>query len=187
MEAEERGINTARQSATDDDRNRNLAALYREHSEGLRLLLLGILRNPAAADEALQQVFLKLLESWDTVQLATVKGWLYTVAYHEALAYRRRSRIDGRALDRLWSQPAWQTNATNTNPAGRLLRIQQRDAVRRAVEELPEAQRDVVQRRMYRDQTFAQIAAEIGCSLNTVLSRMRLAAEKLNRMLEDSQ
>src|SRR5437870_3551793 len=152
VDAEDEEIGASSPSVADDDRNRLLAALYREHAEGLRLLLLGLLRDRAAADEALQQTFLKLLESWDVVQAATAKGWLYTTAYHAALAQRRRRGVEGRALDRLWSQPAWQGGAPDADPTGRLDRTQRCEAVRRAVQELPEAQRDVVERRMYRDQ-----------------------------------
>lgn len=168
-----------------DERNRRLAKLYQEHAGGLRDLLLGLLRDRAEADEALQQVFLKLLESWDAVQPETAKGWLFTVAYHEAMARRRRQGINGAALDALWSKPAWQGGRESADPVGLFFQGQQVEEVRRAVAELPEAQREVVERRMFRDQTFAVIADEIGCPLNTVLSRMRLAVEKLKRLLED--
>lgn len=170
--------------AEEQDRGRLVAALYRQHALGLHRLLLGLLRDRFEADEALQQVFLKLLESWEVVRPSTAKGWLYTVAYHEALARRRKDRLDQAALERLWARPAWQARPEPVDPAGALVQRQRRDAVRAAVGGLPDAQRDVVERRMYHDQTFAAIAEDLGCSLNTVLSRMRLAVEKLRRLLE---
>ena len=51
-----------------------LAELYRRHSRGVHEFLLGMLRDRADADEALQQVFLKLLEAWESVQPETAKG-----------------------------------------------------------------------------------------------------------------
>ena len=134
-----------------------------------------------------QQVFLKLLESWHKVQPETAKGWLFTAAYHEALARRRRRLVDEAALNRLWARPVWQCGSEPPDPAARLVREHEVDEVRRAVRELPELQRDVVERRIYRDQTFAVIAQETGCPLNTLLSRMRLAIEKLTRLLENSR
>ena len=168
--------------------NRAIAcwALYREHAVALRQLLLGLLRDQAEADEALQQVFVKLLESWEAVEPATAKGWLFTVAYHEALARRRRRKLDDAALARLWQRPVWQCGPAASDPADTLAQRQRREAVRRAVDELPDVQRDVIRRRMYRDQTFATIAAELGCSINTVLSRMRLAIVKLRCRLEEN-
>ena len=183
MDAEEGHICADHQAG--GDHHQLVAALYREHAEGLRNLLLGLLRDRADADEALQQVFLRLLESWQAVEDATAKGWLYTVAYHEAMARRRRQQVDGAALERLRARPAWQAAAEAADPAREFLLADRRNAVRQAVRELPDGQREVVQRRMYRDQTFAAIADELGCPLNTVLSRMRLAVEKLKRLLEE--
>lgn len=161
-----------------------VAALYQEHVDGLRCLLIGLLRDRAEAEEALQQVFLKLLEACSTVQTTTAKGWLYTTAYHEALARRRRQKLDESALDRLRARPAWQQGNATSDPAAALARADSQAKVREALRELPESQREVVERRMYRDQTFATIAQEIGCPLSTVLSRMRLALEKLKPLLE---
>jgi len=171
----------------DEDRNRSLAELYREHQSGLRLFLLGLVRDAAEADEVLQQAFLKLLESWHMVEPQTAKGWLYTVAYHEALARRRRRQVDEAAMNRLWARPVWQAGSAQVDPATSTLRAQDAAAVRRSILELPEPQRLVVERRIYGDQTFAAIAQELGCPLNTVLSRMRLAVEKLKQSLEDTQ
>ena len=155
-------------------------------------MLLGLLRDRAEADEALQQVFLKLLEAWESVQVETARGWLFTVAYHEAMARRRRRQVDAAALGRLWARPVWgrptgEADLESADPVRATVSREQREEVRRAVRELPEPQRDVVERRMYRDQTFAVIAREIGCSLNTVLSRMRLAMDKLKRLLEETE
>jgi RNA polymerase sigma-70 factor (ECF subfamily) len=146
------------QRAAEEPRNRFMAGLYREHGPGLHGLLLGVLRDRAEADEALQQVFLKLLESWETVRLETAKGWLYTAAYHEALARRRRSKVDDAAMSRLWARPVWQTVGERPDPPTALVHRHDRQIVREALADLPDAQRDVVERRVYHDQTFASIA-----------------------------
>jgi RNA polymerase sigma factor (sigma-70 family) len=162
-----------------------LAELYRRHSRGVHEFLLGMLRDRADADEVLHQVFLKLLETWESVQPETAKGWLFTVAYHEAMMVHRRRNRDDAARARLWARPVWQTLREAPDPQSATVRGEVVEKVRRALEELPPAQRDVVQRRLYRDQTFAAIAGELGCPLGTVLTRMRLAVEKLRRLLEE--
>jgi RNA polymerase sigma-70 factor (ECF subfamily) len=144
-----------------------------------------MLRDRADADEALQQVFLKLLEAWESVQPETAKGWLFTVAYHEAMLVHRRRDRDDAARARLWARPVWQAHGEVHDPQRATVREEVVERVRRALEELPPAQRDVVERRLYRDQTFAAIAGEIGCPLGTVLTRMRLAVEKLRQRLEE--
>ena len=54
---------------------------------------------------------------------------------------------------------------------------------RSALGALPAEQSKVVWARMYEDKTFVQIAKESGLPLGTVLTRMRLALEKLRRTL----
>src|SRR5262245_54677982 len=77
--------------------HRALADLYRTHRHELRHFLLGLLRDQADADDVLQQVFLKLIESWDSFRPETALGWLFTVAYREAMALRRRRNLDDAA------------------------------------------------------------------------------------------
>jgi RNA polymerase sigma factor (sigma-70 family) len=166
-------------------RTQTLAELYRRHSRGVHEFLLGLLRDRADADEALQQVFLKLLEAWESVQPETAKGWLFTVAYNEAMTVHRLRNRDDAARARPWARPVWQTLRETSDPQTAMVRGEVVEKVRRALKELPPAQRDVVERRLYRDQTFAAIASELGCPLGTVLTRMRLAVEKLRQLLEE--
>ena len=69
------------------------------------------------------------------------------------------------------------------HPDDGLIRGETVDAVRRALGALPDAQRQVVLARVYDDKTFAQIARESGLPLGTVLTRMRLALDKLRDAL----
>jgi RNA polymerase sigma factor (sigma-70 family) len=162
-----------------------LAELYRVHSRELHQFLVGLLRDRTVADDVLQQVFLKLLEAWESIQPATAKGWLFTVAYHEALAVRGRRKLDAAARARLWARPAWQAGCEARDPCNEAVRNEEVEQVRRALEQLSPAQREVVERRFYQDQTFAAAARDLQCPLGTVLTRMRLALVKLRRQLED--
>ncbi|HEX8200582.1 MAG TPA: RNA polymerase sigma factor, partial [Isosphaeraceae bacterium] len=111
----------------------------------------------------------------------SLKGWLFRIAYHEALTLRRRQATRDRAHRRL--APLRQTSPER--PEESLIRGETVEAVRRALAELPEEQRRVVWARMYEDKTFAQIAAESRLPLGTVLTRMRRALEKLRRHLRE--
>jgi RNA polymerase sigma-70 factor (ECF subfamily) len=68
-----------------------------------------------------------------------------------------------------------------------LIRRETIAAVRQALGELPGEQRQVVWARMYEDKTFLQIAQESDLPLGTVLTRMRLALEKLRRILRTGE
>jgi RNA polymerase sigma factor (sigma-70 family) len=163
-----------------------LADLFREQRLPLRQFLMGLLRNQAEADDVLAQVFLKLVENWATMRLDTAKSWLFTVAYHEALAVRRRRIRQEAALAELWAQPVWLNQAIQqASPSADAVRREEIETVQCSLAALPTAQREVVERRVYRNQTFQTIADEMGCPLGTILSRMRLALKALSHLLEE--
>lgn len=154
-------------------------ALFHEHAGEIRRFVLGVVRDPESASDVLQATFAKAVELGHTARAETLKGWLFRVAYHEAITARRRqqTREQGqRKLTSLWV-------ARSEQPEESLIRRETVEAVRKAMEELPAEQRRVVWARLYEDKTFAAIAAEFGVPLGTVLTRMRLALEKLKRSL----
>jgi RNA polymerase sigma-70 factor (ECF subfamily) len=57
--------------------------------------------------------------------------------------------------------------------------------VQAALARLPQAQREVVVLKVYRDKTFREIARLLGLSLSTVASRYRYGMEKLRVLLKD--
>src|SRR4051812_8073045 len=61
--------------------------------------LLGMLRDHHQAEDALQETFVRALERLDGVDPGHLRGWLFTVAYHQALLVRRRRK--GRPAGRL--------------------------------------------------------------------------------------
>ena len=59
--------------------------------------------------------------------------------------------------------------------------------MRRAIDDLPAAQQQIVRMRIYEEKTFAVIAAELEIPLGTALARMRAAMEKLKRRLGEDE
>lgn len=153
-----------------------VAALYLEHGEELRAFLIGVLKDHDLANEALQATFIKAMEQGHTARQETRKGWLFRVAFHEALAIKRRGKSYEKNIRKMaWSRPPSEQNS----PDDRLCRWETVVSVREALEKLPENQRQIVQLRIYEEKTFAVIAEELNLPLGTVLTRMRLALKKL--------
>ena len=161
-----------------------VAAWYATHAAELRAFLMGVLRDAEWASEALQSTFVKAAAAGHTAQRDTIKGWLFRVAYNEAMLLKRRQAVDQRAT----RQVAWQISPTDLQSeaadAG-LLKQELIDSVRRGLETLSAAQRTVVRLRIYEDKTFAEIAAKLNVPLGTVVTRMRAALQKLNRELKE--
>ena len=152
-----------------------VAALYLDYGEQLRHFLLGLLRDSALANDVLQATFTKAVQVGHTTSAESRKAWLFRVAYHEAAAVRRRQAIASRATRQsVWSRPALDHAADQP-----LIRFETVEAVRAALAELPDAQRQVVRMRIYEEKTFAAIAEELEIPLGTALARMRAALRKL--------
>jgi RNA polymerase sigma factor (sigma-70 family) len=157
-----------------------VAGLYVQHAEELRRFLLGILRDAQLTSDVLQATFVKLAERGQETREATRKAWLFRVAYHEAMAVRRREGVGDKILRRV----AWHTNGAAGPAEEPLLRLESVELVREALEELPPEQRQIVRMRIYEEKTFAVIAKELRIPLGTALARMRSAVMKLRDKLK---
>lgn len=157
-----------------------VAALYAEHADELRQFLVGVLKDADAAGEVLQASFARAVESGHTAREETRKGWLFRVAFHEALAFRRRGLQRDRTLQRF----AGEVRSTGESPEDPLIRGELVESVKVALEQLPAEQRRVVRMRIYEEKTFAVIASELNVPLGTVLTRMRAALKKLRQHLK---
>lgn len=157
-----------------------VAALYVEHGEELRRFLHGILRDAQLTSDVLQATFVKMVERGHQTREESRKAWLFRVAFHEAMAFRRREAVGDKVVRRL----AWHTNGSATAADEPLIRFESVQAVREALEQLPSDQRQVVRMRMYEEKTFAVIAKELSIPLGTALGRMRAAMMKLRAALE---
>jgi len=156
-----------------------IAAIYQTHGDELRRFILGVTRDPEVASEVLQSTLVKALERGQEARAETLKGWLFRVAFHEAMAVRRREKTGIAAVKHL----AELGRAAEALPEAPAIRDETTVAVRIALEDLPAAQRKVVMARMYDDKPFAEIAREANVPIGTVLTRMRLALDKLRRVL----
>lgn len=163
-----------------------VAALYVEHGEELRRFLQGVLRDSQLAADVLQATFVKMSERGHQTRAESRKAWLFRVAYHEALAIRRREAVGDKVVRKVAEQAdaAWRANGTGRPSADPLVRVESVQAIRAALDELPPEQRQVVRMRIYEEKTFATIARELKIPLGTALARMRAALTKLRARLD---
>ncbi|MFM9960615.1 MAG: RNA polymerase sigma factor [Planctomycetaceae bacterium] len=164
---------------------------YAELAGEVRDFLLGVLRNDDSASEALQATLVKALERGHEARPETRRGWLFRVALNEALVLKRRAKIQEKSFRELAQSDARRHESAggsvtrNESPEGFAQRVETVEQVRLALDGLPAEQRRVVRMRIYENKTFAVIASELNVPLGTVLTRMRLATEKLRERLAE--
>ena len=169
-----------KESGRRDDQR--IASLAEAHSPELFRFLLGLLRDPDQARDALQSTFAKAIERGHDVDPASIRAWLFRVAAREAINERRR----GARRQRLERGFAWLREAAGPKDCVEedpLIRAEEIEGVRAALETLPPDYLAVVRARIFEDKTFAQIAHEQRIPLGTAITRMRRALERLARRL----
>lgn len=167
--------------------------LYDQHSTELTAFLLGVLRDRDLVSETLQATFLKAIEAGHTACEETIKGWLFRVAFNEAMSIRRKQTINKKALNKLsqssmgWLKTGEVGSTKNEGGFEKLCRDETVQQIREAIQTLPAEQQQIVQARIYDQKKFADIAKELGLPLGTVLTRMRLATTKLSARLKPDE
>jgi len=168
----------ARIGATQD--REAFAELFRRYAGRIRAFLLKSGAEPGAADETTQEVFVSVWRragGYDPAR-ASAATWLYAITRNRRIdMIRRRSRPEPDPDDPLFAPDP-------PVPPERALSNETRDdAVRQALEDLPEAQRSIVLMAFYEGLTHAEIAAAVDLPLGTVKSRLRLAFGRLRDAL----
>jgi RNA polymerase sigma-70 factor (ECF subfamily) len=154
----------------------------------LRRLMHRYLRNAGAVDDVYQEVSLKVLRRLDTLRDAsTIRGWLFQVARNACLDWLR---IQVRRRDTPREDFSWHGAGGDLgrNPCDRFLSTERVAAVRRALAELPESQREVLRLRLEQDLDHEAISERLGISRQAVevrLCRGRAAIkQRLTEILE---
>jgi RNA polymerase sigma-70 factor, ECF subfamily len=145
--------------------------LYEQHAPALLLYARSFVPDGAAAEDALHQVFAKLLRGETTVPDAPL-AYLYRAVRNAALN-ARRSRAKDVGLD---SQEAWFQHWVDGQESTVALQC--------AIRELPEEQREAVILRIWAGMTFEEMAESTSVPVNTVASRYRYGLEKLRDRLK---
>ena len=156
--------------------------LFETYEKELRAFLTGLLRDHDLVDDVIQLTFSKALQSGGQSKEETRKGWLFRVAYHEAMGLIRRNKIHRNSLNNLCQTTSADWSET---PEQQLLDSEKIKQIQMALDHLPENQKVVVIARIYQSKTFSEIAQEYGLPLGTVLTRMRLAIKTLSRQIDN--
>lgn len=155
-------------------------ALVSEHATWLSAFLRSLTRSEADAEDAFQEVWLRLIKQGGLPEGASARAYLARTARSVVVdRYRREgseevAEIDDEAMASSDPAPDARHEAEDT-----------RAKVRAAVRALPLKLREIVMLRVEAELTFAEIAESLQLPLGTVLTRMRTATERLKTVLEE--
>jgi RNA polymerase sigma-70 factor, ECF subfamily len=159
--------------------------------------LFGYLRNylgdTEMAEDVFQQTFLQIHLKCDQFEPERkLRPWLYAVATNQAIDYRRRnSRHRMASLDRRISNHDDSDSGAfvelfdspSRGPVEESQDAEERDILRRAIDELPEQTRQVIMLVYYQGLKYREAADILCVPVGTVKSRLHAAIQKLGEAL----
>jgi RNA polymerase sigma-70 factor (ECF subfamily) len=148
------------------------------HLDDVYTLARYLLREPADAEDAVQECYLRALRHFDTFRGPEMKPWLFAILRNICRGeFARRSRaaltIDGETQEDADAVPLWQEPALS--PEAQILHQRDANTVRRLVAALPEPYREAIVLREINELSYREIADVVGVPVGTVMSRLARA------------
>ncbi len=150
-------------------------AIYEKYKCDLVALAVVLLKNTAAAEDVVHDVFLSFLRLRHFRLTGSLKGYLATcVANGARNVLRNNGRRPQEPLEDDLALPS-----NDSSPDGAAMLSEEGRLLGRALGELPHEQREVVLLHHHGGLKFIEIARSQDVSINTVLGRYRYGLEKL--------
>ena len=152
-----------------------MASLFDRYSKVVYSVALRVLRDPASAEDVLQEVFMQIWRNPNgfVATRGSLGGWLAVVARNRSIDALRRKRpseqVDDMAL------------ASNYNLADEAERNSLMEKARGVIHQLPIEQRKTLEMAFFDGLTHSEIAEMTGDPLGTVKTRIRSALTTLRK------
>jgi RNA polymerase sigma-70 factor (ECF subfamily) len=141
-----------------------------------------LLRNPADAEDAVQECYLRALKHFDGYRGPAMKPWLFAILRNVCRAeFARRAAAPSSANEDMpetaEQPPLW--HEEQQTPEAQMLRERDAVTVRRLVDALAEPFRETFVLREINNLSYREIAEVVGVPVGTVMSRLARARAML--------
>jgi RNA polymerase sigma-70 factor, ECF subfamily len=140
-----------------------------------------LLRSPADAEDAVQESCLRALRFFDGFRGGDSRSWLLKIVRNTCYSWARRNRPAELADE--FDETVHTPDAAIENPETKLISRRESDRVRKALETLPAAFREVLVLREIEGLSYKEISDVTGVPMGTVMSSLSRARQKLRDQL----
>ena len=153
--------------------------IYNKYEGFLLTLAANLLHDSAAAEDVVQDVFIKLVQSPEKFHLRTsLKAYLAVCTANRARdLLRKRNRLD------TVEEKNKEVQINDNNPIQLVINNEQMRLVRSALQQVPDEQRETVVLHLQGGMKFKAIAEVQNVSIKTAQSRYRYGLDKLRSIL----
>jgi len=154
------------------------------YKQRLLRLAISVVRNQEDALDVLQDALVKVYHSLPRFrQSSALYTWLYRIVMNHAIDYiRRRPQVAIESTTEMLHELPDQN--MSLRPDREMLNAELREHIFAAVDELPAKHKQVILLREVEGMSYRDIAAVVGCTEGTVMSRLFYGRERLRQVLE---
>ena len=169
--------------------NEAFDALLKRHEIRIFNYIFNIVKNKDVADDIFQETFVKAITTIKQgryTDSGKFSAWITRIAHNLIIDYFRQAKSENTvSADQEDADLLNRRELAEENIEDMLVTSQIHTDVKRIIGSLPEAQREVLDMRFYRNMSFKEIADATGVSINTALGRMRYAVLNMRRIASD--
>jgi len=151
--------------------------LYHRYKQPVFANIRKMVRDPEAAEDLLQEVFLTLWEKRQTLN-SDLAGWLFVVSYNKAATYLKKQLREAAVVVR---QPDLADLLPQLPPADDALYQQQLALVEAAVRQLPHRKQQAFQLCRFEGKSCEEAAATMGVSVASVRDYLKQATRLVRK------
>lgn len=172
-----------------DKRERKISGVINEYGSKLFRFIRGRVPSNADAEDIAQEVWYQLSRVGELDSIEQISGWLFRVARNRITDNYRKQKTD-LLEDEAFANDEGGFNfkdlliADSTSPEDANLKEMFWEELFKALDELPENQKNVFVWNELEDQTFQEISDRTGVNIKTLISRKRYAVQHLRVRLE---
>jgi RNA polymerase sigma-70 factor, ECF subfamily len=158
-----------------------MQVLFARHHVRVYRFVLRLVRNEAAAEDLISEVFLDVWRQAAKFEgRSAVSTWILSMARFKALSSLRRRTEE--ALD---DETAGTIEDTDDDPETALAKKDKGAALRQCLERLSAEHREIVDLVYYHEKSVAEVSSIVGIPEATVKTRMFYARKKLSELLKE--
>jgi RNA polymerase sigma-70 factor (ECF subfamily) len=151
------------------------------HLDAAYTLARYLLRDEQAAQDAVQESFLRALRHFSGYRGENARAWLLTIVRHCCATARTRRRREDAFVE--FDERQHSEHIASATPDLHLVRSDASDAFYRALDSLSPHDREVLILREVESLSYEEIALAIGAPIGTVMSRLSRARKRMQTLI----